>query len=639
MAIKKMKLVRVSGPLSNLNKLIRLCCSEGDFHVENADKFISGSMGYSSLNETNPYQKTLHSIREIFKEYSFDEENLTSDKKVFVDESATEYIEQLSRKLEKLHSGRTLLTDQYNECVKALEKYSHFKGLEVNLDEITSCEFISARFGHLPKEGYHKLSRAYADNPYILFCPCSADDEGYWGIYFAPTHKIDEIDRIFASLHYEQLTVPGAAGTTDQIITNIKENLEIINEEKKKLEEKIEKIFSDERDKLTAIYLKLCEMEKIFELRRYAVCHEDNCFFVGWIEAAREKSFTAKMSKHPEFLVEIEAPDKHSDINVPVKLKNTIFSRPYNFFVEMYGLPSYYDIDITGFVAFTYTLLFGIMFGDMGQGLVLILAGLIAWKKMNMALGKILVPCGISSVVFGFVFGSVFGFEHALDPVYEKLGMGEKPLEVMDSINTVLLIAIGIGVALVITAMLISVITNIKRGRLGQALFSQNGLTGIIVYIGGANLAYGFMAKAPLFSTKISVIMLVVGLLLLFNKEILCEAIDERKLHKPESMTDYILQNLFECIEYILSYFSNTVSFLRVGAFVIVHASMMMVVFTLAGDTSSVKGIIVVILGNILVIALEGLLTGIQGLRLEFYEMFSRFYEGEGKPFIGAKLK
>ena len=101
---------------------------------------------------------------------------------------------------------------------------------------------------------------------------------------------------------------------------------------------------------------------------------------------------------------------------------------------------------------------------------------------------------------------------------------------------------------------------------------------------------------------------------------------------------DFILQNFFECIEYVLSYFSNTLSFLRVGAFVIVHASMMMVVFTLAGDTSSVKGIIVVILGNILIIALEGLLSGIQGLRLELYEMFSRFFEGNGKPFNAIRF-
>ena len=289
-------------------------------------------------------------------------------------------------------------------------------------------------------------------------------------------------------------------------------------------------------------------------------------------------------------------------------------------------------------MAITYTLLFGIMFGDLGQGLVLAIGGLIFWKKTGSSLGKILVPCGMSSMLFGFVFGSVFGFEHALDPVYKMLGMNGKPVEVMDSINGVLLFAIGIGVTLVIVAMIINVITMLKKRMFGSALFTENGITGIIVYIGGANLIYAFMAKKGIFPTKISAVMLVAGILVLFCKELLVPLLDEGKFKKPDSILDFILQNFFECIEYVLSYFSNTLSFLRVGAFVIVHASMMMVVFTLAGDTSSVKGIIVVILGNILIIALEGLLSGIQGLRLELYEMFSRFFEGNGKPFTAVSL-
>ena len=366
--------------------------------------------------------------------------------------------------------------------------------------------------------------------------------------------------------------------------------------------------------------------------------HAKSCFFVGWIPASDEKKFRERIEKYPEFVVEIETPSKDSKVMPPTKLKNFFAVRPFSFFVEMYGLPSYYDIDITAFVAITYTLLFGIMFGDLGQGLVLALGGLIFWKKTGSSLGKILVPCGMSSMFFGFIFGSVFGFEHALDPVYKMLGMNGKPLEVMDSINTVLLFAIGIGVVLVIIAMVINVVTMIKKRRFGSALFTENGVTGIIVYIGGANLIYAFMAKEGVFPTKISAVMLLVGIVILFMKELLVPLLDEGKFKKPESMMDFFLQNLFECIEYVLSYFSNTLSFLRVGAFVIVHASMMMVVFTLAGDTSSVKGIIVVILGNILIIALEGLLSGIQGLRLELYEMFSRFFEGDGKPFHAVSL-
>mgnify|MGYP000588644302 CR=1 FL=1 len=101
-------------------------------------------------------------------------------------------------------------------------------------------------------------------------------------------------------------------------------------------------------------------------------------------------------------------------------------------------------------------------------------------------------------------------------------------------------------------------------------------------------------------------------------------------------MGNYLMQSVFELLETVLSYLSNTISFLRVGAFVIVHASMMMVVFTLAGTPNN---IVVVILGNLVVICLEALLSAIQGIRLEFYEMFSRCYKGGGRKFVAFDLK
>ncbi len=632
-----MKFVRINAPASQLNKLISVCCSDGNFHPEYAGNFISQSMGYAPLSEENPYSQLFANINEIASSLGVSLDDAKKIKGTVVDNRAKEYISSVGETLNSLGEELKNLSEQYDQCVDGIEKYSHFKGLNVGLDEIFECKFICPRFGFLPKDGYLKLNRGYGENPYILFCPCSSNEAGYWGAYFAPREREDEIDGIFASLHFERLHVPSAVGTADDIIESLNENIELIKQRQEELNEKIKSIWNTEGERIKSLYLKLKELNAVFELRKYAVLHEKSCFFVGWIPASAEKKFRDRLEKYPEFVTEIEDPEKNS--SPPVRLKNMVFSRPYTYFVKMYGLPSYRDMDITAFVAMTYTLLFGIMFGDVGQGLVLAVGGFLAWKLKKIELGKILVPCGVSSMVFGFVFGSVFGFEELLDPLYHAIGLKSKPLSVMDSINTVLLFAIGIGVALVILAILISVVTNIKKKKIGTALFSENGVAGLAVYIGGANLAYSFMAGEGIFSTKLSTIMLAVGVVILFCKELLAPILDEGKFKKPESIGDFILQNLFECIEYILSYFSNTVSFLRVGAFVIVHASMMMVVFTLAGDTSTVKGMIVVVLGNVLVIALEGLLTGIQGLRLEFYEMFSRFYEGEGRPFEAAKIR
>lgn len=633
-----MKLVRISGPSSKLDAIIRACCSLGDFHIENAAQYISETMGYTSVHEESPYAKTLQSVRELAENYGFNLEEKGKAKKTKIDEHTDEYIRETADRLSELHAQIKELNAQYEQCREAIEKYSHFTGHNINLGEIFSLKYITVRFGYLPKDGYEKMLKGYGDNPYILFCRFSNDSEGCWGAYFAPKDKDEEVDRIFAALRFERLHIPGAVGTAEEIVDNLKSNMDIILGQKQEIDSQVKEILQSEGATVRSLYLKLLDLNQICELRKFAVKHETSCFFVGWIPASDEKKFLKKMEKYPEFVAEVETPDRDGEFAPPTKLINPRIFRPYEYYVEMYGLPSYNDIDITSFVAITYTLLFGMMFGDLGQGIVLALVGLLMWKVKKMALGKILIPCGISAACFGLVFGSVFGFEEALDPLYHALGMKGKPLAVMESINTVLLFAIGIGVALVIVAMLLNVVTCIKKRKFGSALFSENGVTGICVYVGGASLVYTFMSHKQLIPSSVSAVMLIVGLLILFNKEIIAGSIDSGKLHKPDSIADYVMQNLFECIEYVLSYFSNTVSFLRVGAFVIVHASMMMVVFTLAGDTKSVSGIIVVILGNILVIALEGLLTGIQGLRLEFYEMFSRFYDGSGRPFKAEKL-
>ena len=639
MAIEKMKFVMVNGPSSQLNKMISNLCPDGLFHPEPAGQFISPTMGYTTVSEENPYASTLSALHDLSTLLNVDLDDGKKVRGTVVDDRAKAYIETLSQTLRELANNRKTIAEQIETCREGIEEYKHFCGLGVNLEDIFSCKFISIRFGQLPKDSYLKLTKGYSDHPYVLFCPCSSDADGYWGAYFAPKDKEEDIDRIFAALHFNRLHIPSAVGTAEEIIRNLEESIRINEAQLADLDEKLRAVWETEGEKICAIYTKLIQLNEVFELRKYAVHHEGNCFFVGWIPANAESSVRKRLEKYPEFVVEIDDAEETSRVKPPTRLKNLRLFRPYSYFVEMYGVPSYHDIDITAFVAITYTLLFGIMFGDLGQGLVLILVGFLLWKLKRMPLGKILMPCGVSSAVFGFVFGSVFGYEELLDPVYEKLGWKGKPLSVMESINTVLLFAIAIGVTLVVVAMLLNVFSCLKKKKFGSALFSENGLTGICVYLDAASLVYTFMAKRVLIPQPVSVAMLVGGILILFNKEILAESLDEHKFKKPDSIMDYVLQNLFECIEYILSYFSNTVSFLRVGAFVIVHASMMMVVFTLAGDPASPKGIAVVALGNVVVIALEGLLSGIQGLRLEFYEMFSRFYEGEGRAFAGVTLK
>ncbi len=636
MAIEKMKFVKVTGPVSQLNSFLSACCVDGNFQPEQALQHMSATMGYTSLSEDNPYAPTIQKIEELIRENdSAPNPSIvgTDSRDIVPDEQTKEYIDALDRRLSAIQDERKELEEQLRQCRSGIDQFSHFTNFDVSFEEIFECEFTKTRFGHMPIENYEKLM-SYNDNPYVLFIPCSSDETDYWGLYCAPNECIDEVDGIFASLYFERLYIPGAVGTAEEIIEQLQNNIEIIENGLKELDEQAASVWRDNRSQCNEIYTRLVDLNTIFDLRRYAACHNKYFFYVGWVPASHVTDFEKTAEAIEDVEVEVNDPDAKQ--TPPVKLKNPGIFKPFEYFVDMYGLPSYSDIDVTGFVAITYTILFGIMFGDLGQGLVLFLLGILGWKFKKLALARIIIPCGLSSAVFGFVFGSVFGYEEMLDPVYHALGWESKPLHVMESINTVLLFAIGIGIVLVVLAMLLNVYSCLKHKKIGEAIFSNNGLVGILMYLAGVAFCISFMTGRTILPNAVIFGVMGVCAVLLFIKEIPIGIIDKHPNWKPESVMDFVLQNIFELIEYILSYFSNTVSFLRVGAFVIVHASMMMVVFTLGSEGENIP---VIIIGNIVVIALEGLLTGIQGLRLEFYEMFSRFYDGGGRAFEPVRLQ
>lgn len=638
MAIANMKFVKVIGLLSELDAFLGSCCVDGTFQPEQAMQYMSDSMGYTQLVEENPYAPMLQKIEELASSSGIHLREVEKIPKPVTNEETEAFIRQLGSRMSELHDERKVLTDQLATCESAITQFQHFTGLDINLDDLFSCEFIKVRFGHMPKESTQKLL-AYADNPYMLFIPCSSDAKEDWGVYFAPREQIEEVDRNFASLYFERLRIPGAVGTPEHIIEEIQKNIDLLNEQIAELDARIAAHWNEEADHCNLIYTHLKWFSGLFSLRRYAARHGDSFFYVGWLAEDAVKAFEKHARKLCKVTYEINDTDEVGKTIPPVKLKNPRIFRPFEYLVGMFGLPSGKDIDVTAFVAITYTVMFGIMFGDFGQGVVLGIAGFLMWKLKGMQIGKILVPCGVSACVFGLVYGECFGYETWFDPLYHAVGLSGKPVDIMESITGLLLVSIGIGVVLLVFTMLINIYGCLKHKKFGEALFSQSGLTGIVLYLSGVCFVYNFMTSKTIVPNAVLGALIGIACIILFFKEILIGLIDHHPDWKPESITDYILENFFELFEYILSFFSNTISFLRIGAFVLVHAGMMTAVFAIAGLTSStVVNLIVVVLGNIFVMCLEALFTSIQVMRLEFYELFSRCYAGEGRSFEPVRL-
>lgn len=646
MSVSKMKTVSIIGLVGHLDKVIKACGSSQIFQPDDVSSFYSDTRNFVPLAQKNPYTEPFSDLKDILSMANIEPKQVsTKDFEPTINE-ITDFVDFITEKLSKLLADQADAQQKIDQCKRSIEETSHFIGFGLKMDKFSSCRYIKSNFGRLPIESYEKLEN-YKDNPYVVFFPCTKDETHYWGVYIAPIEEAPDVDRIFSGLFFEHYNVSGfdtSTHTPEEYIVKLKKDMVTYEDEYNKTLVNTERFKAAYLDECMLYYNKLDELNTYFTIKNYVFKYHKSFVLVGWIPADEAESFENELNKIPSVECEFADGKEFLKNSPPVKLKNNWFARPFQFYVEMYGLPLYNEIDPTLLVAVTYTVMFGAMFGDLGHGFILAIAGFLMWKLKKMAVGKILIPCGISSMVFGSVYGSVFGFEHMLDPLYKSvLGFNEKPVDVMEPATTNILIytAVGSGIALILLAMGLNIYSSLKRKDLENALFSPSGAAGFIFF---ASVVAGLICQMVLgieiMSLPYILLLIVLPLILIFLKEPLGKLISGKKDWMPEKKGEYIVQSFFELFETVLSYLSNAMSFIRVGAFVLVHAGMMLVVFTLAEMMpEQITYWIVVILGNAFVMALEALLVAIQVLRLEFYEMFSRFYIGQGRPYNPIKVK
>ncbi len=635
-----MQAVNVIGLMEHIDEAITVLGESGVFHPDEVINFYSDVMDFTHLQTKNSYAEPLTMLKS----------SLNQTKRSFPLKDVSDFspsLEELesfsaaaTADIDALIDKRETTAAQLEQAKQNLSIARHFSGLDVEIEKVLSMRYMKARFGKLPKDSLQKLE-AYKDNDYVDFAVCTEDKTHSWGVYFAPKEQVEEIDKIFEGLYFEPTDLVGEDETPSEKIKEYEKQIPLLEKEVKTAQYNLDKYLDENNERITRYLSKLEELYLYAGIRSKALQHNNSFIIVGWIPTENKKQLKRRLKKIKSIELDFSNAKDELDKHPPVKLKNCFLARPFEFYTEMYGVPKYNEIDPSLFIAITYIIIFGIMFADVGQGICLSIVGILMWKLKGMKIGKVLAPCGISSACFGLVFGSVFGFEHLLDPMYFALGFKEKPIEVMTSgsIITILLAAVAIGIFLVITAMFLNVYSSIKQGNIGRALFSSNGIAGIIFY---SALVFGMVAQL-LLNWKVLNLPYIIGLivipfLLIFFEEPLGGLITRSPDWKPESWGSYILEHLIESIMVLLEYVTNTVSFLRVGAFVLVHAGMMMVVFVLADTAGPVAYWPVVVFGNAFVMVLEALLVAIQVLRLEYYEMFSRFYSGEGRAFEPVKL-
>lgn len=660
MAVEKMKMMNIVALKEDVHNILRELVLDGSVHITNASNSSNFTIKYLETQRKNfmnmgvdvskiiPYhtekvfkkKKYKELLDKMFNFFSLKEEDIILDELKFLNFSEKlKLLDDITQKADKI---KTLEDENRNKRSKIkilLNAIEYFKDSDINLKEFKNLNNIEFDIGQITKNSWIKLKSNY-ENLKAIVVHLGSNNYGETILIFTPKVLESETKYLLKSFAFDRVKLDDYDMTFRELIKfKTNELLELEKEQDKIKKQKLEfkeKYFTD----VLALYYRYKIIEKIQELENHCAQSKKFMLFSAFVPQSKLKNLKNVIEKTSESAIVSFSSDTDisKSLKIPTKLKNNFILRPFEALVKMYSIPDYKEMDPTPFLAITYMLLFGMMFGDVGQGLVFIIAGVLLSKKIG-DVSKIITRIGFSSVIFGFLYGSVFGMENILNAIL---------LRPMEDINTILILAILIGIVLILISYFIGFYNLKKRKDMGNLFFDKNGISGFLFYISFLLIIFNLIfLKSHLTKnqssilTIISVAIMIVTSTLMFFKPKLNEKFKEKdSLEKCEKFSP--VESGFEMFEMIMGFFSNTLSFIRVGAFAINHVGLFMAFHALGQMIGNSFGsFLMILLGNIVILGLEGLIVFIQAIRLEYYELFSKYFKGEGieyKP-ISVEIK
>lgn len=633
--IVKMKFLSISGPRTDIDRVCEVYLSKYDMQLENAATELKTTENLLPFVEVNPYKDPLAKAEQFAgllpdKEFRADLSMGKDEILALIRDINHEYLGLLEKK--------ELLKKKKDELLENAALLEPFRPLELDVGKVKKYQYMQVRFGKIGIDYYRRLEKYLFGDLNALFLEGTRSENYVYGCYVMANTDAGKVDSVFNSLHFERISLGNVyMGTPETACENLRQDIEDVQKQIEDIDKEIENLVNGHGSQLLGARKCLERMSANFDVRKKAARLEEedseSYILCGWMGEDDVEKFMKEAEGDSKIFVMVEENREKYFGKPPTKLKNPKFFKPFEMFIQMYGLPAHDELDPTMFVALTYTFIFGAMFGDVGQGLCLFVFGGLLYliKKVNLA--GIISVAGVFSAFFGFMFGSIFGFEDIIEARWLRPAEAMSNLPFIGQLNTVFVIAVAFGMALNLLVMVFNILNAAKAHDLENMLFSHNGLAGLIFY-GFLVLTIVLYMTGHTLPGNILILLFLGGPVLCFIfKEPLGNLVQKRKKKMEESKGMFIVQAFFELFETMLSYFSNTISYIRIGAFAVSHAAMMEVVLMLSGVPGGHTNWIVIILGNILVCGLEGLIVGIQVLRLEYYEMFSRFYKGSGREF------
>ena len=634
--IVKMQFVNISGPRSDIDRVMDLYLSRYEIQLESALSELKTVDNLRPFVEMNPYKDAL--VKAVqFVGFLENPEETEPDTSLGLND-IFELIRTMNEEYLKLQAKQEEWKKKKEEIASKQKIIEPFRPMGGDLSQVLHYKYISYRFGKMPQEQYQKLEKYLLGELDAVFVKGVQDEQFVYGAYFAAPDHLQKTDAVFRSLHFERVEISAQyEGSPEEASQKLLKEMYDIQKKIEEIDKEAAGMFKKKAPQLIWAKQRLEELAHNFDVRKMAARVEDKkedyYILCGWMAEDDVKKFMAEAEQDDKVFVVVE--DDHDSYfgEPPTKLENPKLFKPFEMFVGMYGLPAHNEMDPTLFVGLTYSFIFGVMFGDVGQGLLLVIVGALVYHFKKSPLAGIIATAGVFSTIFGFMFGSVFGFEDVIQPLWLRPIDHMTTLPFVGKLNTVFIVSIAFGMGLIVIAMVLHIINAFREHDTQSTWFDPNGVAGLVFYGSVAAVVILFMSGRPTPAGIVLAVMFGVPLLLILFKEPLTNRLKKKKEKIKEGKVMFFVEGFFELFEMLLSYFSNTLSFVRIGAFAVSHAAMMEVVLMLAGVESGNTNWVVVVLGNLFVCLMEGLVVGIQVLRLEYYEMFSRFYKGRGRKF------
>ncbi len=517
---------------------------------------------------------------------------------------------------------------------------------DLNLDKTDKYSYLNIKVGKVLTNELENLRNMLSDYVHLIHSFRTYNDQTDIVII---TLKQDtkEIQEMLDQISFESLSEDEEETISPEVLNDIDKKLDQAKNEYYTYKNKLIQIADKYNDFLISVLFRIRREIVKKNILQYARKTQRTYLISGWLPqkySLRFVSMLHRITKNRCIIEEELAGQvksvKNGKAEVPVQMSNPALLRPFEILTKAYGTPAYDTIDPTPILGISFLFMFGMMFGDVGHGLMLSLTGGgMMWKSVKSSMkqaGLLLLYAGIASIIFGFLYGSVFGVENVLPALWLK------PIE---SIELLFTVAIFFGIGMITLSIVINMINFLRKGKFLNIIFDKAGLLAVIVYWCGILVAFRMVSENKENLPFIIPIIFISGIFLLFIREPLLHLFQgERKLF-PEGVFSGVTGGLIELLELVLGFLANTISFIRVAAFGLAHAGLFMAIFALSDAVQGTAGGIisgfVLILGNIIIILLEGLIVTIQAVRLEFYEFFGRFFKQSNvsyKP-VGSEIK